>query len=312
MAFDDQSDSSEIDIPCSKKPLIKKLMMFIKNEQKNLHEGIALQGLYEGKVVKLNTIFEGEHRRFKTFVKTNENKIVKVHFGPTSNENCLSEGITRRGSQTREPIEDTDYEVVSKTEDEVILKDKETGKKEVWVEKDDFAGYVIEIGGRGYEFTHGVNEDVLSQDKEFKVGDIVANSESRWIGIVRSEPDRGELRTDADGMVDIRSLEIYDANNKTHASYHIAPSTKKEMGLNEDSYKKYVVEPRHDDGSLNVKRDYNPNEPKSFITGATEDELFDYFFTNNKDNPKFQHSAGWKDIVEWYKEQGLTIREKTW
>jgi len=83
-----QSINGEIDIPCTKKPLIKKLMMFMKKEQQNLQEGIKLKGIYEGKVVKLNTIFEGEHRRFKTFVKTNEGKIVKVHFGPGLNEEC--------------------------------------------------------------------------------------------------------------------------------------------------------------------------------------------------------------------------------
>lgn len=88
MAFGEPADDSEIDIPCTQKPLIKKLMMFLKNEQKNLHEGVALKGLYEGKVIKLNTVFEGEHRRFKAFVKTNEGKILKVHFGPTLNEDC--------------------------------------------------------------------------------------------------------------------------------------------------------------------------------------------------------------------------------
>jgi len=83
-----EPSNGEIDIPCSKKPMIKKLMMLIKKERSNLHEGIVLKGLYEGKVVKLNTIFEGEHRRFKTFVKTNEGKVVKVHFGPKRNEEC--------------------------------------------------------------------------------------------------------------------------------------------------------------------------------------------------------------------------------
>ena len=171
------SDDSEIDIPCTQKPLIKKLMMLIQHEQKNLHEGVALKGIYEGKVVKLNTIFEGDHRRFKAFVKTNEGKVMKVHFGPKPTEECGME--------------------------------------------------------------------------------------------------------------------------------------KSKKKIKEDSSTKYVVEPRHDDGSLNVKH-YNAKEPKSFITGATENEIFDYFFANNKDNPKFQHSASQKDVTAWYKEQGLTIRKKTW
>lgn len=83
-----EPSTGEVDIPCTQKPMIKKLMMLIRKEQKNLHEGIALKGIYEGKVVKLNTIFEGEERRFKTFVKTNEGKIIKVHFGPKSDESC--------------------------------------------------------------------------------------------------------------------------------------------------------------------------------------------------------------------------------
>ncbi len=82
------SDEEEIDISCDQKPLIKKMLMVMQNEQKNLQEGISLKGIYEGKVVKLNTIFEGDHRRFKAFVKTNEGKIVKIHFGPHLNESC--------------------------------------------------------------------------------------------------------------------------------------------------------------------------------------------------------------------------------
>ena len=42
--------------------------------------------------------------------------------------------------------------------------------------------------------------------------------------------------------------------------------------------KHYVVEARLPDGSLNTKH-YDPDEPKSFITGATEDELFNYYFS---------------------------------
>lgn len=73
------------------------------------------------------------------------------------------------GSQTRERIEDTEYELVSIDEHtvinehgshkaeypqsrEAILEVTDTGKQELWVESDDFAGYVIEIDGIGYEF----------------------------------------------------------------------------------------------------------------------------------------------------------------
>lgn len=82
-----EPSANMIDIPCSKRPLIKKLMMFIKKEQSNLHEGIELKGEYNGKIVKLNTIYEGVERRFKTYVK-NEGKILEIHFGPKKNEAC--------------------------------------------------------------------------------------------------------------------------------------------------------------------------------------------------------------------------------
>ena len=64
---------------------------------------------------------------------------------------------------------------------------------------------------------------------EFKIGDVVAHHEHKSIGIVRSNPERGALRTDADGMVDTDQLSIYDAT--VHTDYHIAPSTRKEKNL---------------------------------------------------------------------------------
>ena len=87
-AMHGEPSNDTLDIPCSKKPLIKKLMMFIKQEQKNLHEGVALKGIHRNKVVKLNTIYEGVDRRFKTYVMSENNKIVEVHFGPKTGEDC--------------------------------------------------------------------------------------------------------------------------------------------------------------------------------------------------------------------------------
>jgi len=71
------------------------------------------------------------------------------------------------GSQTREPIEETEYIVrfidehlvLSETGvyqlesgPDVVLLNKKTDREELWTKNDDFAGYVIEIGGKGYEF----------------------------------------------------------------------------------------------------------------------------------------------------------------
>jgi len=68
------------------------------------------------------------------------------------------------GSQNREKIEDTDYEVVKTLAGgEVILKDKTNGKLELWAESDDFAGYVIEINGMGYEFVSSFKGDIEAQ-----------------------------------------------------------------------------------------------------------------------------------------------------
>lgn len=78
---------NSIDLPCDKKPLIKKFLMLLKKEQSNLHEGIPLKGIYEGKVVKLNSVMEGDVRKFKSFVKEG-NKIYKINFGPKPGEGC--------------------------------------------------------------------------------------------------------------------------------------------------------------------------------------------------------------------------------
>ena len=71
--------------------------------------------------------------------------------------------------------------------------------------------------------------------------------------------------------------------------------------------KYYVVEARLPDGSLNIKH-YDPDEPKSFITGATEDELFNYYFRFNKD----KETASWGDMRQWYEGKALYIRGKNW
>lgn len=60
-----------------------------------------------------------------------------------------------RGSQTRESYTDAGYRIVSMAATldrmSVVLED-ETGKRELWRCSDGFAGYVVTIGGIGYEF----------------------------------------------------------------------------------------------------------------------------------------------------------------
>ena len=75
-----------------------------------------------------------------------------------------------------------------------------------------------------------------------------------------------------------------------------------------DIFKKYVIEPRNSDGSLNVKH-YDPKEPKSFITGITEKEFCDYYFKESGDKSE---SQSMEVIYKWFNDKGLYIRRKTW
>lgn len=70
----------------------------------------------------------------------------------------------------------------------------------------------------------------------------------------------------------------------------------------------YVMEPRLPDGEL----DSNVNMvkfPKRFITGATEDQIFQYYFSQNPNTGSF---ATKEQVTEWYRGQGLVMRRKTW
>ncbi len=60
------------------------------------------------------------------------------------------------GSQKREPISETDYELVCRNGGSVTLRDKTNGRKELWYLNDHHAGYTIEIDGLGYEFVTSI------------------------------------------------------------------------------------------------------------------------------------------------------------
>ena len=62
------------------------------------------------------------------------------------------------GSQLRETLEEAELTLHKRINaDEVVLMDTE-GKMELWCRKDDFAGYVVEIEGEGYEFCASVSQ----------------------------------------------------------------------------------------------------------------------------------------------------------
>lgn len=61
--------------------------------------------------------------------------------------------MKKRGSQIRENYKEAKYKLMSysKNDKNVILED-EDGQRELWTANDNFAGYVVEINGVGYEF----------------------------------------------------------------------------------------------------------------------------------------------------------------
>ncbi len=56
------------------------------------------------------------------------------------------------GSQVRERIEETDYKLISVHLNGKTALLNNNGACELWALSDDFAGYVIEINGQGFEF----------------------------------------------------------------------------------------------------------------------------------------------------------------
>lgn len=65
--------------------------------------------------------------------------------------------IKKIGSQSREKIEDTEYEVDHiGTDGHAVLFNTNSGYQEMWSARDDYAGYVVEIDGVGYEFCYTI------------------------------------------------------------------------------------------------------------------------------------------------------------
>ncbi len=64
------------------------------------------------------------------------------------------------GSQRREKIEETEYQIDTIEGDKIMGHNatlvNSNGDLELWTENDHFAGYVIEIDGIGYEFVRSI------------------------------------------------------------------------------------------------------------------------------------------------------------
>jgi hypothetical protein len=75
-----------------------------------------------------------------------------------------------------------------------------------------------------------IKESVVNEGK-FKKDDLVYNKRTKTVGIVRFGDDKyGEVKTDADGNVDVNELEKFNPiKNKHHQNVKVAPSTEKEV-----------------------------------------------------------------------------------
>lgn len=72
-----------------------------------------------------------------------------------------------------------------------------------------------------------------------------------------------------------------------------------------ENMKKYVMERRRPDGSL----DFTGEQPP-FIE-CTADQIIDHYFRNDGKGPDGPPSSQ-EEIISWYRERGWTWREKTW
>ena len=72
--------------------------------------------------------------------------------------------------------------------------------------------------------------------------------------------------------------------------------------------KQYVIEPRHEDGSLNAKAIGTNPEIDRLSLGCTMEQMFDLFFRKNPEKT----TSDTTELAEWFKSQGYYYRVKTW
>lgn len=65
---------------------------------------------------------------------------------------------TQRGSQTREPLEESGYRLIKEFEDGGVILEDFAGKQELWMINNFAASYVIVINTYGYEFVRSLND----------------------------------------------------------------------------------------------------------------------------------------------------------
>lgn len=85
-------------------------------------------------------------------------------------------------------------------------------------------------GGEMHRYEKGGYMEEGGETAKFEVDDVVYHKGHKTVGIVRMGEERGEVKTDADGNVDVSELEYYNPLKKeAHKHAIVAPSTMKEI-----------------------------------------------------------------------------------
>ena len=101
----------------------------------------------------------------------------------------------------------------------------------IFKNKKDLSDFVGTLAKQGYKLTRESVNETINEGK-FKKDDLVYNKRTKTVGIVRDvfKDGGGDLRTDADGVVNIDELEKYNPiKNKHQNNAKVAPSTEKEV-----------------------------------------------------------------------------------
>jgi hypothetical protein len=168
----------------------------------------------EGRLSLSKMVNEGEPKHFNTGLSNTEDNEAEQDFNQ-------HHATSMYGKHMGTPAEKDTIDFDDNEPNEPGVQDSDTKKKD----KVD----------RGYEPVKK-NEGTISLTKmvkegKFKKDDLVYNKRTKTVGIVRMGDDKsGEVKTDADGNVNVDELEKYNPiKNKHQQNAKVAPSTEKEV-----------------------------------------------------------------------------------
>lgn len=110
--------------------------------------------------------------------------------------------ITKRGSQNREPLNESGYRFVgylSEDKTTIVLQSTDGSQTEIWGLNDDHAGYTIEVEGKGFEFIRDYK--VERDGMPFQETPILKSEMSDYEGCTISNIHRGTVESGRDCYV---------------------------------------------------------------------------------------------------------------